>query len=108
MGLTVDHFDTHQNLHLWPVVRNAVFGLTYFGSAVLPFLAATTAAWAGRRRLAVGWLVVAVVYGAVAATLALIGKQKTREATPPAPEQAIESTKEDVQWAKSQLRSAKR
>lgn len=30
------------------VVRNAAFGLTYFGSAVLPFLAAVAAAWAGR------------------------------------------------------------
>jgi uncharacterized membrane protein YqjE len=53
-------------------------------------------------------LIVAVAYAAVAGVLALQGRQKTREATPPAPEQAIESTKEDVQWAKSQLRSARR
>lgn len=26
-GVTIDHFDTHQNLHLWPAVRDVVFGL---------------------------------------------------------------------------------
>ena len=53
-------------------------------------------------------LIVAAVYGAVAGVLALSGKKKVQEATPPAPEQAIESSKEDVQWAKTQARSAKR
>src|SRR5919107_1264713 len=53
-------------------------------------------------------LIVAVVYAAVAGVLALAGRNKTREALPPAPEEAIESTKEDVQWAKNRARSAKR
>jgi uncharacterized membrane protein YqjE len=53
-------------------------------------------------------LIVAIVWAAVAAVLALMGRRKTREATPPAPEQAIESTKEDVQWAKTRMRSARR
>jgi uncharacterized membrane protein YqjE len=53
-------------------------------------------------------LIVGVVWAAVAALLALQGKNKVQQATPPAPEQAIESTKEDVQWAKTQARSAKR
>jgi uncharacterized membrane protein YqjE len=53
-------------------------------------------------------LIVGVVWSAVAALLALQGKNKVQQATPPAPEQAIESTKEDVQWAKTQARSAKR
>jgi membrane protein len=53
-------------------------------------------------------LIVAVVYAGVAAVLALLGRQKTREAIPPAPEQAIESTKEDVQWAKTRAKSASR
>ncbi len=44
------------------VVRNLVFGLTYFGSAVLPFLTALAAIWAGKRRIAIGWLLLAVVY----------------------------------------------
>jgi uncharacterized membrane protein YqjE len=53
-------------------------------------------------------LIVALVYGAIAGVLALAGKKKTQEATPPAPEQAIESTKEDVQWAKTRAKSARR
>jgi uncharacterized membrane protein YqjE len=53
-------------------------------------------------------LIVAVVYAGIAGVLALLGRQRTREAAPPAPEQAIESTKEDVQWAKTQLKSARR
>jgi uncharacterized membrane protein YqjE len=53
-------------------------------------------------------LIVAVVYAAIAGVLALSGRQKTRDAAPPAPEQAIESTKEDVQWAKSRAKSASR
>ena len=53
-------------------------------------------------------LIVTAVYAAIAGALALIGRQKTQEATPAAPEQAIESTKEDVQWARNRARSAKR
>jgi uncharacterized membrane protein YqjE len=53
-------------------------------------------------------LIVAVVYAAIAGALALAGRQKAREAVPPAPEQAIESTKEDVQWAKTRAKSASR
>jgi hypothetical protein len=53
-------------------------------------------------------LIVGVVWGAIAGALALQGKSKLEQATPAAPEQAIESTKEDVQWAKTQARSAKR
>jgi uncharacterized membrane protein YqjE len=53
-------------------------------------------------------LIVALVYAAIAGVLALAGKRKTQEATPPAPEQAIESTKEDVQWAKTRAKSARR
>lgn len=53
-------------------------------------------------------LIVGVVWTAAAAVLALTGKNRVQQATPPAPEQAIESSKEDVQWAKTQARSAKR
>jgi uncharacterized membrane protein YqjE len=49
-------------------------------------------------------LIVAVVYAAAAGVLALGGKNKVSEATPPAPEQTIETVKEDAQWAKTQLR----
>jgi uncharacterized membrane protein YqjE len=52
-------------------------------------------------------LIVAVVYGAIAAVLALQGRNKVQEAGPPVPEQATESVKEDVQWAKTQAKSGR-
>jgi hypothetical protein len=57
-----------------------------------------------------GWLaalIVAVVYGAAAGVLALTGKQKVTEATPPVPEQAVDSTKEDVRWVKTRAKAAR-
>jgi uncharacterized membrane protein YqjE len=53
-------------------------------------------------------LIVAVVYAAVAAALALRGRDRIRAATPPAPEKTIESVKEDVEWARTRTRSATR
>jgi uncharacterized membrane protein YqjE len=53
-------------------------------------------------------LIVALVYTAIAIPLALRGRQRMREATPPAPEKTIESVKEDVAWAKTRTRSATR
>jgi hypothetical protein len=53
-------------------------------------------------------LIVAAVYGAIAAALALSGKEKVQEAGPPVPEQTVKTVKEDVQWAKTQPRSARR
>jgi len=53
-------------------------------------------------------LIVAVVYGAIAGVLALRGRTKVEEATPPVPEQTIETVKEDVEWAKTRTRSAGR
>ncbi len=53
-------------------------------------------------------LIVAVVYGVTAAVLAARGRVKVRQATPMVPEQTMETVKEDVQWAKTQTRSARR
>ena len=53
-------------------------------------------------------LVVTAVYAAIAGVLALQGRNKVKEATPPVPEQAVESVKEDVQWAKTQTQSGRR
>jgi hypothetical protein len=53
-------------------------------------------------------LIVALVYGAVAAGLYFMGREKVEEAGPPKPEQTVESVKEDVEWAKTQARSARR
>jgi uncharacterized membrane protein YqjE len=57
-----------------------------------------------------GWvaaLIVTVVYGAIAGVLALRGKAKVKEATPPLPEQAVDTTKEDVRWVKTRAQSAR-
>ncbi len=48
-------------------------------------------------------LIVTLVYAAAAGALALVGKNRVSEATPPVPEQTVETVKEDVQWAKTQL-----
>jgi uncharacterized membrane protein len=45
------------------VVRNLGFGSVYFGSVVLPFVAAAVAALAGRRPQAIAWGLIALVYG---------------------------------------------
>jgi uncharacterized membrane protein YqjE len=52
-------------------------------------------------------LIVALVLGAIAAVLALQGRNRIRAATPPVPEQTVETVKEDVEWAKSQKPSAR-
>ena len=56
------------------------------------------------------WLaafIVAAVYAAVAGTLALLGKREASQATPPIPEQATESVKEDVAWTKTRAKAAR-
>jgi putative superfamily III holin-X len=53
-------------------------------------------------------LIVTAVYGAIAGVLALQGKNKIQEATPPMPEQTVETLKEDAEWAKTQTRSGAR
>jgi len=53
-------------------------------------------------------LIVGLIYAAIAIPLALRGRDRIREATPPAPEKTIENVKEDVEWAKTRTRSATR
>jgi len=50
-------------------------------------------------------LIVTVLWAAIAGVLALVGKTRVQEATPPV-EQTVETIKEDVQWAKTQRPSA--
>jgi uncharacterized membrane protein YqjE len=52
-------------------------------------------------------LIVTVLWAAVAGVLALMGRNKVQEATPPV-EQTVETIKEDVEWAKNQKPSAAR
>jgi hypothetical protein len=52
-------------------------------------------------------LVVAVVYVAIAGVLALRGKKRVKQATPPVPERAVDSTKEDLEWLKTRAKSGR-
>ena len=52
-------------------------------------------------------LVALALFAAAAAAFALAGRNRLRQATPPVPEQAIDSTKEDIEWAKTRLRSGR-
>lgn len=94
--------------------KRAGIGAGMFGGAsVFGFYAVgalTAAAVLGVSTAVVGWLaalIVAAVFGAIAGVLALTGKTKVQQATPPVPEQATESVKEDVQWAKSRAKGAR-
>src|SRR3954447_21927963 len=95
--------------------RKAGAGAGMFGGAAAAGLMALGALTAflilALNHAVIDWLaalLVGLAWGAVTAVLALNGKRKTEEAGPPVPEQALESTKEDVQWAKTRARSARR
>ena len=52
-------------------------------------------------------LIVTALWAAIAGVLALQGRNKVQEVGPPVPEQATESVKEDVQWAKTRAKSGR-
>lgn len=52
-------------------------------------------------------LIVAGAYGIVAVLLAVMGKSNLQKGTPPAPQEAMQSTKEDVEWVKDRAKSAR-
>ena len=82
----------------------AVVGLLALGTLTTMILALLDKAM----DLWVAALIVTVVYGAIAAVLALTGKDRVKKGMPPAPEQTVETVKEDVQWAKNRAKSARR
>jgi len=53
-------------------------------------------------------IIVGLVYTGIAAVLALQGRDRLKRATPPVPEQTVDTVKEDVAWAKTRARSAQR
>jgi len=53
-------------------------------------------------------IIVGLVYAGIAAVLALQGRDRLKRATPPVPEQTVDTVKEDVAWAKTRARSAQR
>jgi hypothetical protein len=83
------------------------------GGAVAGLLAAgalTACAILALNRAMADWLaalIVALVLGAVAAVLALQGRNRIKHATPPVPQQTVETLKEDVEWAKTRTPSAR-
>jgi uncharacterized membrane protein YqjE len=94
--------------------KRAGAGAGMFGGAglagVLALAALTTAVIAALDTAMPLWAaasIVGVVYGAIAGVLAMTGKRQIAEAGPPAPEQAIDSVKEDVQWARTRARSGR-
>jgi uncharacterized membrane protein YqjE len=95
--------------------RQAGAGAGLFGTAAAVGLAALGALTAciilALNVVLPAWLaalIVAAVYGVIAAVLAVQGRGRVKQATPLAPKQTIETVKEDVEWAKTQTRSAKR
>jgi hypothetical protein len=74
----------------------AVLALGTLTAAILLLLATAMEAWLAAA-------IVAVAYLAIAGLLALIGKGKVRQATPPSPERTIENVKEDVQETKDRF-----
>ena len=95
--------------------KRAGLGAGMFGGAgafgFYGFGALTAAAILALSLAVSGWLaalIIAVLYGAIAGVLALQGKNKVQQATPPVPERATESVKEDVEFAKARAQEAHR
>jgi Putative Actinobacterial Holin-X, holin superfamily III len=95
--------------------RQAGRGAGMFGGAgavgYLGLAALTAAAVAGLATGMQTWLaalIVAVVWLAIAGLMGLAARNRVKAASPPVPEQSIESVKEDVQWARTRASSAQR
>jgi uncharacterized membrane protein YqjE len=52
-------------------------------------------------------LITTLLFAAVAGALALVGKNRLKQAGPPVPQQTTDSVKEDVEWVKTRARSAR-
>ena len=77
-----------------------IIGLFAFGAltaALVLLLATAVDAWSAA-------LIVAAVYAAIAGIAALVGRGQVQRGTPPVPEMAIDSTKEDVETMKRSAR----
>jgi len=81
------------------LVGAGVAGLAVLG-AFTAFLIALLSEW---MPVWVASLIVTVLWAIVAFVLLRRGQRQLKEAAPPKPEQTIETVKEDVQWAKTQM-----
>ncbi len=94
--------------------RTAGPGIGMLGGAGVAALAAAGALTAFLILLLDEWmpawlsaLIVTALWGAVAAVLAMRGKEQVQEAGTPVPEQTVETMKETVDWAKDTLRPSR-
>ena len=84
-----------------PVRRRLSFSVAALGALTACFILAldlVMPAWLAA-------LIVAVVYGIIAFVLVKQGQARLKQAAPPVPERTVETVKEDVEWAKTQMRS---
>ena len=77
-----------------------VYALGALTAAIIAGIAEALPVWASA-------LIVAALYGAIAGILALRGKKKVQQATPPLPEQTVQSVKEDVRYTKQRAQEAR-
>ena len=94
--------------------RRAGLGAGMFGAAgllgVFAFGALTACAILALATGMAAWLaalIVSAVYGVIAAVLALVGRREVGRAAPQVPTEALESTKEDLEWLKTRAKSAR-
>ncbi|MBV9819495.1 MAG: phage holin family protein [Solirubrobacterales bacterium] len=91
-GIGVGMFGGAAVVGLYALGALIAAAIILLGTAVAPWLAA---------------VIVAAVLGVIAGVLALRGRSQVAKATPPVPEQATESVKEDVEWAKTRANQAR-
>ena len=77
-----------------------VYALGALTAAIIAGIAEALPVWASA-------LIVAALYGAVAGILALRGKKKVQQATPPLPEETVQSVKDDVRYTKQRAQEAR-
>ena len=78
----------------------ALLGAGAITAGVILLLDLAIAAWLAA-------IIVGLVYVGVAAFLGLKGRDSIKAATPPVPEQTVDSVKEDVQWTMERARAAR-
>lgn len=84
------------------------------GAGMLAFLALGTlvaAAVAALSQVMSVWLAALIVAAGlllVAGLVALVGRAEAKRGVPPVPEEALQSTKEDAEWLKSQINTVRR
>ena len=79
----------------------ALLGAGAITAGIILLLDLAIAAWLAA-------ILVGLVYVGVAALLGLKGRDRMQAASPPVPEQTVETVKEDVEWAKTRAQSAPR